>query len=148
MICLHLVKVKCNLQITRELETKARISDISLKTPRSYNQQSWNYECCQQVVFGHLGRHARFVLTAVIDLEKVNNPENADNNILLSLMLSLSGTSRSYNYRDCPSPLDSPECWLNCSYSGRHDRRERYSWWTHEHWWTISTACYASGINL
>ena len=63
-----------------------------------------------KLFFGRLARHARFVLTAVIDLEKVNNPENADNNILLSLMLSLTGTSRSYNYCDCPSPLNSPEC--------------------------------------
>jgi len=45
-----------------------------------------------KLFFGHLGRRARFVLTAVIDLEKVNNPENADNNILLLLMLSLTGT--------------------------------------------------------
>ena len=63
-----------------------------------------------KLFFRHLGRLARFVLTAVIDLEKVNNPENADNNILLLLMLSITGTSRSYNHCDCPSPLDSPEC--------------------------------------
>ena len=63
-----------------------------------------------ELFFGHLARHARFVFTAVIDLEKVNNPENADSNILLSLMLSLKGTSRSYYYCDCPSPLNSPEC--------------------------------------
>ena len=30
---------------------KAGISDFSLKTPGSYNQQSWNYEYGQQVVF-------------------------------------------------------------------------------------------------
>ena len=42
-----------------------------------------------KLFFGHLARHARFVLTAVIDIEKVNNPENADYNILLSLMISL-----------------------------------------------------------
>ena len=63
-----------------------------------------------KLFLGHLGIHARFVLTSVIDLEKVNNPENADNDILFLLTLSLSGTSRSYNYCDCPSPLDSPEC--------------------------------------
>ena len=63
-----------------------------------------------KLFLGHLGIDARFVLTSVIDLEKVNNPENADNDILLLLTLSLSGTSRSYNYCDCPSPLDSPEC--------------------------------------
>ena len=76
---------------------KVGISDFSLKTP------GW-------FVFSSSWQTRYVVLTAVIDLEKVNNPEYADNNTLLLLMLSLSGTSRSYNYRDCPSPLDSPEC--------------------------------------
>lgn len=57
----------------------------------------------------------------------------------------LVGSSGSHNHCDCSSFVDSPECWCDCSYSGRQGGGERKPWWTHADWWRLLPTGYVTG---